>query len=242
MLSLPVLRLIAMRVQPRVDTLQDPREPLQEPFSFLFGSCLMSRSPPFDRVVCNAPCSPCIAHHRLQGLLDELPALSPHPGQGCHHLRWVFADCVAAFALLIGDSIYTDVVYNLTPEQAYWQLIAGQSFARFTRTVPTMFQASCTLPTAALLNASSLTTTRSTTTPTTSRRRRFCRPCPGTTASSASATLRAASVADGCAVCAPKPRCCCSWEGRRFYSWWNGAIFVGVGPGHSQTAQRMWRF
>jgi hypothetical protein len=46
-----------------VSTLVSPEEPLSDEFSFLYGSCLMSRSAPFDRV----------------GLFEELPTLTPRP-------------------------------------------------------------------------------------------------------------------------------------------------------------------
>ncbi len=81
-----------------------------KPFSFVFGSCLMSRSQPFETV----------------DLIDPLGVVfstEPKP----------------RFAMLLGDSVYLDAPYRLEPAQAYIQLMENLAFRRLVFNFPTFF-------------------------------------------------------------------------------------------------------
>ncbi len=92
-------------------TLAAPRDADAPAFSFAFGSCLMSRSWPFDVVA-------------LMDAEGPVMAREPRP----------------SFAMLLGDSVYLDAPYKLKPRVAYRQLLENKGFRRLNWQFPTFFQ------------------------------------------------------------------------------------------------------
>jgi phosphodiesterase/alkaline phosphatase D-like protein len=91
-------------------TLPAPKKAHSQPFSFIFGSCLMTRSWPLDQ-------SPLIDY--------EGPVIMPEPKP--------------LFALLLGDNVYLDTPVTLPASRAYRQLLENLAFKRLTWNVPTYF-------------------------------------------------------------------------------------------------------
>jgi phosphodiesterase/alkaline phosphatase D-like protein len=84
---------------------------VSRPFSFVFGSCLMSRSKPLDVVQLIDPSGPAFA-----------------------------TEPVPSFAVFLGDSVYLDAPYQLEPRQAYHQLLENVAFRRVVFNFPSFFQ------------------------------------------------------------------------------------------------------
>lgn len=91
-------------------TLPKPGEVSSKPLSFLFGSCLMSRSWPFDYSALIDPEGPVMQ-------------MSPRP----------------SFAALLGDSVYLDSYWNLSPEESYHQRLESLTFRRLSWNLPVFF-------------------------------------------------------------------------------------------------------
>ena len=90
-------------------TLPAPREEAE--FSFLFGSCLMSRSSPFEHIGFALP-------------ENALIATDPKP----------------SFVMFLGDNVYLDAPWNLDARKAYELLFEDTGFRRFTWNFPSYFQ------------------------------------------------------------------------------------------------------
>ncbi len=94
----------------RFRTLAAPRAPNASAFSFVFGSCLLSRTWPFENV----------------DIIDlNQPPLATEP--------------VPAFAVLLGDSVYVDAPIRLEPRMAYRQLLENRPFRKLNWHFPTFF-------------------------------------------------------------------------------------------------------
>jgi phosphodiesterase/alkaline phosphatase D-like protein len=94
----------------RFRTLAAPRAQNASAFSFVFGSCMLSRAWPFDNV----------------DLIDTNQApLTTLP--------------VPAFAVLMGDNVYVDAPPRLEPRMAYRQLLESRSFRKLNWYFPTFF-------------------------------------------------------------------------------------------------------
>ena len=107
-MSFPHVRMQLYKSQFR--TLPAPRAP-KDAFSFVFGSCLMTRSWPLETT---------------DLIANNGPVMSREP--------------TPLFAMLLGDSVYLDAPWKLTPRQAYQRLLSDRGYRKLAWHFPTFYQ------------------------------------------------------------------------------------------------------